>query len=84
MVIKVKPKPQIESTVIGVFPKPFVSSSPFRKIPAITGSSPSTPNIIIRAIRIMLMDIRMLLRPKQTAEELEKYSQFADLAHGRR
>jgi hypothetical protein len=76
MAIRVKPK---YSPTVGI-----VSSGPFAKVPAITGARISTPNIIIRAIRIMLMDIRMLLWPKQTAEELEKYSQFADMANGRR
>lgn len=59
------------------------SPSPLR-IPAITGVPVRTPNIIIRAIKIMLMDIRMLIQPKQTKEELEKYSQFSDLIYRRR
>jgi hypothetical protein len=61
----------------------YQSTSPLR-IPAITGATPRTQNIIIRATKIMLMDIRMLLHPKQTKEELEKYSQFADLVYGRK
>lgn len=76
MAIRVKPK---NSPPVGI-----VSYSPFAKVPAITGAPIRTPNIIIRAVKIMLMDIRMLLWPKQTAQELEKYSQFADLANGRR
>jgi hypothetical protein len=32
----------------------------------------------------MLMDIRKRLYPNQTAEDLEKYSQFSDYAYGRR
>ena len=54
------------------------------KIPAITGSASPTPNIIIRAAKIMLMDIRRLLHPKQTAEELEAYTQFSNFAYGRK
>lgn len=76
MAIRVKPK---NSLPVGI-----ISSSPFAKVPAITGSPTRTPNIIIRAVKIMLMDIRMLLQPKQTAEELENYSRFAELARGKR
>lgn len=54
------------------------------KVPAIAPPSTPTPNIIIRAVKIMLMDIRVKLYPKQTADELAKYSQFADYAHGRK
>lgn len=60
------------------------SSKPTLHIPRITGSPPRPPNIIIRAVKIMLMDIRMLVHPKQTKEELEKYSQFSDLVYGRK
>jgi len=58
--------------------------TPSLKIPRINGSPPPTPNIIIRAVKIMLMDIRLLLSPKQTREDLEKYSQFSDYARGRK
>ena len=59
-------------------------STPAIKIPVIVPPKTRTPNIIIRAIKIMLMDIRMLIHPKQTREELEKYSQFADLVYRRK
>jgi hypothetical protein len=75
MAVRVKPKNAPE--------KP-ATEAPRLQIPAITGTRPRSDNIIIKAAKIMLMDIRMLLRPKQTAEELEKYSQFADLARGKR
>lgn len=86
MVIRVKSKAgeDTERSGPGIFAKPFVSYSPFAKVPAITGSPIRTPNIIIRAVKIMLMDIRMLLQPKQTAQELENYSRFAELARGKR
>lgn len=60
------------------------SHNDLKPIPHISGSAPARTNIIIRAIRIMLMDIRMRLYPKQTKEDLEKYSQFSDLVYGRR
>ena len=77
MAIKVKSKSEpVKQLASAQSPNPL-------RIPAITGARPHTPNIIIRAIKIMLMDIRMLIHPKQTAEELEKYSQFADLVYRR-
>lgn len=60
------------------------SHNDLKPIPRISGSVPARTNIIIRAIRIMLMDIRMRLYPKQTREDMEKYSQFSDLVYGRR
>jgi len=63
---------------------PSGQTQPSLKIPVITPPNVSTPNIIIRAVKIMLMDIRLLLSPKQTREDLEKYSQFADYAYGRK
>lgn len=65
-------------------PEKAISSTPSLKIPRITGAPPRTPNIIIRAVKIMLMDIRKHLYPKQTAEDFSKYSQFSDYAYGRR
>ena len=59
-------------------------SPPTLRVPTIIPPKTRTPNIIIRAVKIMLMDIRMLLHPKQTKEELEKYSQFADLVYRRK
>lgn len=53
------------------------------KIPVITAPKPYTPNIIIRAVKIMLMDIRMLIHPK-TQKDLEVYSEFSNLAYGRK
>jgi hypothetical protein len=61
----------------------YQPTNPLR-IPAITGATPRTQDIIIRATKIMLMDIRMLLHPKQTKDELETYSQFANMAYGRK
>lgn len=80
MAIKVKLKSTPESDK----PAPSSRSSNPLKIPAIIGVSQRTPNIIIRAVKIMLMDIRMILHPKQTAEELEQYYQFSNLVYGRK
>lgn len=73
MAIKVKTK--LEQIAIQEAP-----INPLR-IPAITGAIPYTQNIIIRAAKIMLMDIRMMIHPKQTREDMEKYSQFSDLVY---
>jgi hypothetical protein len=77
--IKVKAKIEIpkDAPVTSASPNPL-------KIPVITGASSRTPNIIIRAAKIMFMDIRMLLKSKQTKQELETYSQFADLVYRRK
>jgi len=79
--VKLKTTPEIEKPKMSLAPS---SSAILPKVPAITISSPRTPNIIIRAVKIMLMDIRMIYRPRQTAEELEAYSQFSNLAYGRK
>lgn len=78
MVIKIKTKSD------PIKPPSPTQSPPTLRIPTITGAPTHTPNIIIRAIKIMLMDIRMLIHPKQTKEELENYSQFANLVYGRK
>ena len=78
MAIKVKTKNEIQKVDAQLQPS-YNSANPLR-IPAITGPKKHTPNIIIRAVKIMLMDIRMKLYPKQTSEELENYSHFAELA----
>ena len=80
MAVKVKAKNNVEPAA-----QPTTSQiiNPL-KIPVIAPPKIRTQNIIIRAIKIMLMDIRMLLHPKQTTEELEKYSQFADLVYRRK
>jgi len=77
MVIKVISKTEPQKQITSAQPRQL-------RIPAITGAQKPTQNIIMRAIKIMLMDIRMLLHPKQTREELEKYSQFADFVYGRK
>lgn len=79
MAIKVRTKKEVAASS-----KPVQPAQPTRPIHRITGSPKKTPNIIIRTVKIMLMDIRMLIHPKQTKEELEKYSQFSDLVYGRR
>ena len=76
MSVKVKTKKEANGNI------PVANQS--LKIPRITGAPSRSPNIIIRAVKIMLMDIRIRLRPKQTKEEMEKYSQFSDLAYGGR
>jgi hypothetical protein len=78
MAIKIKVKNEIVTI------SPSVQRSSTFCVPTITPPKIHTPNIIIRAIKIMLMDIRMLVLPKQTKEELEKYSQFADLVYRRK
>lgn len=77
MVIRVKSKTVLVKQVSAQSTNPL-------PIPTITGAKISTPNIIIRAAKIMLMDIRMLIHPKQTKEELEKYSQFSNLVYRRK
>ena len=79
MAIKVRTKKEVATATV-----PPVQQKPSLRIPRITGSPKKAPNIIIRAVKIMLMDIKMLLHPKQTKEELEKYSQFSDLVYGRK
>ena len=81
MAIKIKVK--TETGTVEIKPTSYQPPSTI-KIPTITPPKIRTPNIIIRAVKIMLMDIRMLLHPKQTKEELEKYSQFADLVYRRK
>ena len=78
MAIKVKTKGDTPTT-----PSNSNQIPPSLKIPLLYPPKTHTPNIIIRAAKIMLMDIRMLVHPKQTKEELEKYSQFADLVYRR-
>ena len=56
---------------------------PALKVPAIKAPVLRTPNIIIRAIRIMLMDIKIRFSRK-TREDLEKYAEFSDFAYGRK
>ena len=53
-------------------------------IPKISGAIPRKETYIIKALKIMVMDIRMRLHPKETKERLEAYSRFSDLAYGRR
>ena len=79
MAVKVKAKNNVEPEA-----QPTTSQiiNPL-KIPVIIPPKTPTPNIIIRAIKIMLMDIRMRIHP-QTKEELEAYSRFSDLVYGRR
>jgi hypothetical protein len=79
MAIKIKTKSDVASTA----PTTSQYVNPL-KVPVISAPQARTPNIIIRALKIMLMDIRMLVHPKQTKEELENYSQFADLAYRRK
>lgn len=81
MAIKIKVK--TDAGMVDVKPSSYQPTSAI-KIPTITPPKTRTQNIIIRTIKIMLMDIRMLIHPKQTKEELEKYSQFADLGYGRK
>jgi len=78
MVIKIKNKSEPEKQPVSPSYQPAI------RIPIIIPPKPRTQNIIIRAVKIMLIDIRMVIHPKQTAEELEKYSQFADLGYGRK
>jgi hypothetical protein len=83
MAIKVKLKSTSEIEKQKPSPVSSSSTNPL-KVPAIAGSPPRTPNVIISAVKIMLMDIRMILRPRQTAEELAAYSQFSNLVYGRK
>lgn len=77
MAVKVKSKSEpVKTNTSNQYVNPL-------KIPAITAPSPKAPNIIIRAIKIMLMDIRMRINPR-TKEELETYTEFSNLAYGRR
>jgi len=83
MPIKVKTKSEKSAKSLPILTNDY-QPLPTITIPSITPPKIRTPNIIIRALKIMLMDIRMLIHPKQTKEELEKYSQFADLVYGRK
>jgi hypothetical protein len=83
MTIKVITKTTLKKESVLTTPQNAQNTNPL-KVPVITGSPKRTPNIIIRAVKIMLMDIRMALRPRQTAEELERYSQFSNLVYGRK
>jgi NCAIR mutase (PurE)-related protein len=61
--------------------KPAVAKS---IIPPIVGAKPKTENIIVKALKIMLTDVRMIIHPKETKEELEAYREFSNLAYGRK
>jgi hypothetical protein len=78
MVVKVKPKTETKSE-----PASSSASSNPLAIPTITPPPTRTPNIIIRALKIMLMDIRMRIHPK-SKEDLEAYSRFSELAYRRK
>jgi hypothetical protein len=53
-------------------------------IPPILGAKPKTESIIVKAFKIMLTDVRMIIHPKETKEELEAYREFSNLAYGRK
>jgi hypothetical protein len=53
-------------------------------IQPIKGAIPKKESIIIRALKIMILDIRMKLHPTKTKEQLETYSNFSQLAYGRK
>jgi hypothetical protein len=48
-------------------------------IAPIRGAPTKRENVIIRAIRIMIVDIRMVLHRKETEEQIEAYRQFCQL-----
>jgi hypothetical protein len=62
--------------------KPAPTGKP--KIPPICGAKPKQENIILKAFKIMITDVRMIIHPKQTKEEIEAYREFSNLAYGRK
>ena len=73
MVVKVKMDGQ---KVVDKVEKPIITP--------IRGAPIKRESIFIRAARIMIMDIRMLLHRKETEEQMELYRQFSHLARWRK
>lgn len=65
-------EPQKESRIVTLKP-----------VPQISAPQQTTENIIIRIIKVMLMDVRLLL-DKQYRNEYNDYASFCDLARGKR
>lgn len=74
MVVKVKINGQTERALVKE--KPIVA--PIRGVPK------RRENLIIRALRIMIVDVRMVLHRKETEEQMETYRQFSQLATRRK
>ncbi len=64
--------------------KPAGAAEQKSRIPAITApkQKPQRDNIIIRVVKVMLMDIRIRLNPK-LRQECRDYLRFCDLARGK-